>query len=183
MNCESLALVALGANLDDPGGNLLRAFKRLAALSNGPMRRSSLWRSAPVGCPPGSPWFVNAAAAFGPLPGETPESLLAKLQEIERAFGRTHRHVVNEPRTLDLDLIAFGDETRSAGPLILPHPRAHGRRFVLQPLAEIVPDFVLPGQQSTIAALLAALPGGEAVTRLQETGGQGTPPKAGAQGS
>ena len=140
---------------------------RLEALSVRPLQRSSLWHSAPVDCPAGSPPYVNAAAAFAPVPAETPESLLSKLHQIEREFGRIHRCVTNEPRTLDLDLIAFGQETRGTGPVILPHPRAHLRRFVLQPLAEIVPGFVLPGFGRDIAALLAALPDNQEVVFLQ----------------
>ena len=97
---------------------------------------------------------------------ETPESLLEKLQELEREFGRKPKTVLNEPRPLDLDLIAFGDETRNGPELILPHPRAHRRRFVLQPLSEIAPDLILPGQGKTVAELLAELPSGEAVKRL-----------------
>jgi 2-amino-4-hydroxy-6-hydroxymethyldihydropteridine diphosphokinase len=73
---------------------------------------------------------------------------------------------MNEPRPLDLDLIAFGTETRNSTELILPHPRAHLRRFVLQPLGEIAPDLILPGQSQTISQLLAELPETETVTRL-----------------
>jgi 2-amino-4-hydroxy-6-hydroxymethyldihydropteridine diphosphokinase len=80
------------------------------------------------------------------------------LQELEREFGRRPKQVLNEPRPLDLDLIAFGAETRQAAALVLPHPRAHLRRFVLQPLAEIAPDLVLPGQGKPVLDLLLALP-------------------------
>jgi 2-amino-4-hydroxy-6-hydroxymethyldihydropteridine diphosphokinase len=66
--------------------------------------------------------------------------------------------VLNEPRPLDLDLIAFGREVRAGNRLTLPHPRAHLRRFVLQPLSEIAPGLILPGQSQTVAQLLAALP-------------------------
>ncbi len=184
MSSRTPVLIALGANVGDPVTTVLRTMDRLTALSSRPLRRSSLWRSAPVECPEGSPPFVNAAVAITPLPGETPESLLEKLQSIEREFGRQPPRVLNEPRTLDLDLVAFGAERRCAPRLVLPHPRAHQRRFVLQPLAEIVPGFVLPGQTRDIAGLLAALPTGEKVIRLlagsnqrasggQECSGQG----------
>lgn len=122
------------------------------------MLKSSLWQTAPVDCPPGSPKFVNAVVALVPLNGETPESLLAKLQALEKDFGRTPKKILNEPRPLDLDLIAFGGETRNAPDLILPHPRAHLRRFVLQPLREIAPDLVLPGQDKSVSDLLCDLP-------------------------
>jgi 2-amino-4-hydroxy-6-hydroxymethyldihydropteridine diphosphokinase len=120
-----------------------------------------------VGCPPGSPPFVNAAVAMLPRSKETPESLLEKLGAIEKRFGRPPKRAANEPRVLDLDLIAFGSERRCTPQLMLPHPRAFQRRFVLQPLSEIVPGFVLPGQSWTVAELLARLEGGETVTRLR----------------
>jgi 2-amino-4-hydroxy-6-hydroxymethyldihydropteridine diphosphokinase len=153
-----LAIVALGANLGDSRRNLLRAMERLQQLSDWPLLKSSLWQTAPVDCPPGSPVFVNAVVALMPRGGVTPESLLARLQEIEKEFGRTPKEVLNEPRPLDLDLIAFGSERRAGEELTLPHPRAHQRRFVLQPLSEIAPDLVLPGQQKTVLRLLAELP-------------------------
>ena len=80
-NAEQIeAFVALGSNLGDSRRILEAAFERLQKLSSSPIRRSSLWRSAPVDCPPGSPEFVNAVAALVPKPNETPESLLAGLQ-------------------------------------------------------------------------------------------------------
>src|SRR5262249_38628129 len=101
-----------------------------------------------------------------PCPGETPESLLGKLQELEKEFGRRPKKVLNEPRPLDLDLIAFGNEIRATAELTLPHPRAHLRQFVLQPLAEIAPDLVLRGQERTGAELLRLLTSAEVVRKL-----------------
>ena len=160
------AIVALGSNLGDSAGALRAAAARLEAFSKQPLRRSSLWSSSPVDCPPGSPDFVNAVVALEPLAGETPESLLARLQALEKEFGRRPRWLLNEPRPLDLDLIAFGRETRTSPVLTLPHPRAHRRRFVLEPLAEIAPEWVLPGQHRNVAELVAALPSGEMLRRL-----------------
>jgi 2-amino-4-hydroxy-6-hydroxymethyldihydropteridine diphosphokinase len=131
--------------------------QRLATWSDHPLLRSSLWRTQPVDCPPGSPAFVNAVVAFQPRLEETPESLLEKLQALEREFGRQTGPGRNLPRPLDLDLIAFGREVRSQAALTLPHPRAHLRRFVLQPLSEIAPDLVLPGQQVSVRDLLHGL--------------------------
>jgi 2-amino-4-hydroxy-6-hydroxymethyldihydropteridine diphosphokinase len=111
-----------------------------------------------VDCPPGSPLFLNAVVAFLPRADETPESLLGKLQALEKEFGRQPKKVLNEPRPLDLDLIAFGDQTRTTALLALPHPRAHERRFVLQPLSEIAPQLILPGQSKFVSQLLATLP-------------------------
>ena len=139
---------------------------RLEKLSNRPILKSSLWQTSPVDCPPGSPPFVNAVAALVPFADETPESLLHKLRALEKKSGRAPKKVLNEPRPLDLDLIAFGAETRNTPELILPHPRAHLRRFVLQPLSEIAPDLILPGQSETVSQLLAGLPETETVTRL-----------------
>ena len=116
-------------------------------------------------CPPGSPDFLNAVVALTPRKDETPESLLTKLEQLERDFGRRPKEVLNEPRPLDLDLIAFGQERRVTEQLSLPHPRAHLRRFVLQPLSEIAPDFILPGQTETVGELLAHLPADPGVKR------------------
>ena len=155
---RQLAIVALGSNLGDSRRNVLRAMERLQELSEHPLLKSSLWQTAPVDCPVGSPVFVNAVVAFVPRRGETPESVLATLQEIEKDFGRKPKKVLNEPRPLDLDLIAFGSETRAGKELTLPHPRAHQRRFVLQPLSEIAPDLILPGQKKTMSQLLGEWP-------------------------
>ena len=96
--------------------------------------------------------------AFHPQPGETPETLLLQLQQLETEFGRRPKQVLNEARPLDLDLIAFGGEVRATPRLTLPHPRAHLRAFVLGPLAELASDWILPGQTGSVSALLAALP-------------------------
>jgi 2-amino-4-hydroxy-6-hydroxymethyldihydropteridine diphosphokinase len=151
-------IVALGANLGDARQNILEGMRRLEDLADGPLLRSSLWETTPVDCPPGSPAFVNAVVGLIPHTGETPESLLAKLQGLEQEFGRRPKQVVNEPRPLDLDLIAFRSETRAGKELTLPHPRAHQRHFVLQPLSEIAPDLILPGQKKTVLQLLGELP-------------------------
>jgi 2-amino-4-hydroxy-6-hydroxymethyldihydropteridine diphosphokinase len=161
-----LVIVALGSNLGDSFETLREVMARLDRLAARPCVRSSLWQSTPVDCPPGSPPFVNAAVAFEPAADETPESLLAKLQALEKEFGRSAKQILNEPRPLDLDLIAFGSEVRSTPLLTLPHPRAHLRRFVLEPLNEIVPDLVLPGQTMPVRQLLAELRTDEVLRRI-----------------
>jgi 2-amino-4-hydroxy-6-hydroxymethyldihydropteridine diphosphokinase len=163
---DDWAVIALGSNLGDSPAIVRDAMERLATLSTEPLLRSSLWDSTPVDCPPGSPRFVNAVVALRPLPGQTPESLLVQLQELERAFGRRPKVLLNEARVLDLDLIAFGNERRVTDTLTLPHPRATQRRFVLQPLAEIAPEWIIPGQTMTVAALLARLQTDESLRRL-----------------
>ncbi len=152
-----LAVVALGSNLGDSAATLESALAALERLAAGPLLRSSLWRSAPVNCPPGSPDFLNAVVAFEPQGIETPESLLEKLQTIELHFGRRRTGVMNEARSLDLDLIAFGNERRVTPHLTLPHPRGAQRAFVLAPLAEILPDFRAPGWPACAAELGRAI--------------------------
>lgn len=160
-------IVALGSNLGDSRAAVRRAMDRLAQISVAPLASSSLWQTVPVDCPPGSLPFINAVVALTPGEGETPESLLHKLQELEREFGRRPKKIQNESRPLDLDLIAFGGEVRRTESLILPHPRAHHRRFVLQPLSEIAPHLVLPGQTLSVSELLARLPEDPGMRRVQ----------------
>jgi 2-amino-4-hydroxy-6-hydroxymethyldihydropteridine diphosphokinase len=161
------ACIALGSNLGKSSRIIEDTIVRLGELSDQPLFVSSLWRTAPVDCPPDSPLFVNSVVMLKPRPAETPETLLLKLQELERMFGRAPKKVLNEPRPLDLDLIAFADARRNVQELILPHPRAHERRFVLQPLAELAPDFILPGQEKTVAQLLDELRPGQEIARLE----------------
>jgi 2-amino-4-hydroxy-6-hydroxymethyldihydropteridine diphosphokinase len=152
-----MAIIALGSNLGESAEILQQASLRLQAFSDQPLVKSSLWQTVPVDCPPGSPMFLNAVVGLVPRAEETPESLLEKLQAVEKEFGRQPKKTSNEARTLDLDLIAFGNETRATERLTLPHPRAHLRRFVLEPLAQIAPDLVLPGQTKTVAQILDQL--------------------------
>lgn len=161
-----LAVIALGSNLGDCATTVQSAMAALERLAASPLLRSSLWRSTPVDCPPGAPDFINAVVVFEPIPGETPESLLEKLRAIERQYGRKRSGVANEARSLDLDLIAFGDERRDTPQLTLPHPRATSRTFVLAPLAEILPDFQAPGWPATAADLLGQLATRDAVARI-----------------
>jgi 2-amino-4-hydroxy-6-hydroxymethyldihydropteridine diphosphokinase len=170
------AFIALGSNLGDSRKIILDAMARLQNFSDAPILKSSLWQTTPVDCPPNSPKFVNAVVGMIPKENETPESLLKKLCELEKEFGRAPKTILNEPRSLDLDLIAFGNEIRPPAPkrseggnspeLILPHPRAHLRKFVLQPLGEIAAELILPGQPKTISQLLAEISSGETVARL-----------------
>jgi 2-amino-4-hydroxy-6-hydroxymethyldihydropteridine diphosphokinase len=146
MKQSDMAIVAIGSNLGNSRELVRRAMDRLQEFSDTPILRSSLYETSPVDCPPGSPNFINAVAAFEPRASETPESLLKKLQALEQEFGRLPKKALNESRPLDLDLIAFKAEVRNTPQLVLPHPRAHLRGFVLEPLAEIAPDFVLPAQ-------------------------------------
>lgn len=163
---SSWAIIALGSNLGDSPTILQEVLHRLGECSAEPLFVSSIWQSTPVDCPPDSPLFVNAVAGLIPRPEETPEGLLTKLQALEREFGRQPKQVLNEARPLDLDLIAFGAEVRSTPRLTLPHPRAHQRRFVLEPLHEIAPSLLLPGQAANVSTLLAMLSTDEVLSKL-----------------
>jgi 2-amino-4-hydroxy-6-hydroxymethyldihydropteridine diphosphokinase len=162
-----MAFIALGSNLGNSGDILNQALSCLQELSDSALLKSSFFETEPVNCPPGSPNFINAVAAITPRHGETPESLLKKIQKLEKEFGRTPKKVLNEARPLDLDLIAFGNETRATPELTLPHPRAQLRQFVLQPLAEIAPDLILPGQSRAVSELLSQLTSAEIVRKLK----------------
>lgn len=150
---QETAYISLGSNLGDSVAIIRKTFDSLQALSDQPLVKSSLWRSKPVGCPPGSPFFINAAAALVTRKDETPFSLLDKLRQIEKLAGRRPKKMQNEPRPLDLDLIAFGERIANSAELMLPHPRAHLRGFVLQPLNEVAPDLILPGQSKPVRLL------------------------------
>jgi 2-amino-4-hydroxy-6-hydroxymethyldihydropteridine diphosphokinase len=161
-----VAYIALGSNVGDSPTILRRAMDQLETLSRKPLLRSSLWQTTPVDCPPGSPAFVNAVVALTPQPDENSWSLLTKMLAMEKEFGRLTKKVLNEPRRLDLDLIAYGDEISARPELVLPHPRAHERRFVLQPLNEIAPNVILPGHRRAVAQLLAVLVSKEITVRM-----------------
>jgi len=164
---RKMALIGLGANLGNRKQTILKAMEALQGLSEEPLASSSLWESSPVDCPPGSPKFLNAVVGLVPRPGETPEALLRQLQELETSFGRQPRKVRNEARSLDLDLLAFKEERRATDYLTLPHPRAHLRRFVLEPLAEIASDFFFPGQSRSVRQMLEDLPPDEGMRVIQ----------------
>jgi 2-amino-4-hydroxy-6-hydroxymethyldihydropteridine diphosphokinase len=159
-------VVAIGANLADPVTRVREAAAALRELSLSDFKTSSLWSSTPVNCPPGSPDFVNAVVLLHQRLAESPEKFLERLQGMEHSVGRVRSATRNAPRTLDLDLIAFGSEVRQSVHLTLPHPRAHLRRFVLEPLVEIAPDLQLPGWRFTAREYLASLNTDEVLTRI-----------------
>lgn len=148
----TVALVALGSNLEPRRRHLLGAVAELAALPRTTvLATSSLIETRPVGCPAGSPAFLNGACLI-----ETelsPRALLAGLQAIENAHGRLANALRNAPRTLDLDLVLHGSSVLAAPELTLPHPRAHERLFVLEPAAEIAPGLRHPVLERTLAQL------------------------------
>jgi 2-amino-4-hydroxy-6-hydroxymethyldihydropteridine diphosphokinase len=133
----TVAYVGIGSNLEDPRAQVLSAFGELDRLPHTRvMKRSSLYRSAPVGHAD-QPDFINAVAQLET--GLPAERLLAELQEVEQRHGR-RRSFRNAPRTLDLDVLLFGDAAIRTEALTVPHPRMHERAFVLKPLMEIAPQ-------------------------------------------
>ena len=136
------AYIALGSNLKEPRRQLQSAFAALARLPDTQLTaQSSLYRSAPVGYV-NQPDFVNAVAAI--RTALAPRTLLDALLAIEREHGRV-REFPNAPRTLDLDIVLYGERVIDEPGLSLPHPRMHERAFVVVPLAEIAPDAIVPG--------------------------------------
>jgi 2-amino-4-hydroxy-6-hydroxymethyldihydropteridine diphosphokinase len=150
--------IALGSNIGDRAAHLAAAKHFLSSLHTGPGAPpcSALFETEPVDCTPGTTSFLNAVMEIE-TPFE-PSDLLARLRDFETQQGRAVDRGRNAPRQLDLDLLYAGDNHMDTPELVLPHPRMTARRFVLQPLAEIRPDLVLPGQDLTVAQLLAALP-------------------------
>jgi 2-amino-4-hydroxy-6-hydroxymethyldihydropteridine diphosphokinase len=147
------AAVALGSNLGDRAAHLAFAQARLGqVLANAVC--SSVHETDPVDVPGVQPRFLNAAVVGDAAVG--PRELVQTLLALERERGRG-RPFVNAPRTLDLDLVLFGDVVVHEPDLIVPHPRFRRRRFVLEPLAEIAPDLVDPVTNLTVLQLLEQL--------------------------
>ena len=144
------AYIGLGSNLQDPVAQIERAFAELAALPGTELTaRSPLYKSPPMG-PQDQPDFVNAAAALAT--DLAPDALLQALLGIERTHGRRRDGTRWGPRSLDLDLLLYGDRVLPGPGLVLPHPGLHERSFVLYPLADIAPQQRVPGH-GTVAEL------------------------------
>lgn len=148
------ALVALGSNLDEPAVQLRRAAAALSRLATG-VRWSSIYRTEPVGGPPGQPAFLNAVVRLQAVPAlAEPRALLRALQAIEHAQGR-RRDVHWGPRTLDLDLLDVAGLVVDEPGLTLPHPRMMTRAFVLAPLCELAPEWRHPVSGEDACSALA----------------------------
>ena len=160
--------IALGSNLGDRRASLTTARTAIFALPvvSTPFLTSSLYETEPIDCETGAAKFLNAVIEVG-FSGE-PADLLRALQQIEHALGRPAAHGRNRSRTIDLDLLYHGRRVVDLPALALPHPRLHLRAFVLQPLAEIRPHLVLPGDPRTIGELAADLGPTPTVVRLRE---------------
>ncbi|MBM3507909.1 MAG: 2-amino-4-hydroxy-6-hydroxymethyldihydropteridine diphosphokinase [Alphaproteobacteria bacterium] len=156
-----MILIGLGANLPSrfgpPSATLATALDQLARRGVRVVRRSR-WYTSPPEPVSDQPWYTNGVALVETT--LSPEELLAALLDVEQALGRERvADRKNTPRTVDLDLLAYGDRVHGAGSeLVLPHPRMHARAFVLHPLAEVAPGWVHPTTGRTVEELIAALP-------------------------
>lgn len=148
--------IAIGSDLGDRLEHLKQARDFLCSISDGGwLLAAPVYETPPVDCPPGTPAFLNTVVEIeSSLP---PDELMRRLLQFEESHGRPNAHGRNTPRTVDLDVLYFGDLVKKEGIVMLPHPRLHERRFVLQPLADIRPELVVPGLGRTVRQLLASL--------------------------
>lgn len=153
MNNTTIVAIALGSNLGDRDAHLDFAVSRLSQFLSD-LTVSSRYDTAPVDVVGDQPTYLNAALVGGTV--LDPHALLRELQAIELADGR-ERPYANAPRTLDVDLILYGQSIVDELGLVVPHPRFRERAFVLEPLAEVAPDLVDPVTGLTVRALLARL--------------------------
>ncbi len=158
--------IALGSNVGDPLANLKAARAAIEQIAGAgrPLLASAIYETEPVDCEPAAAKFLNAVVEIG-YAGDAGE-LHASLREIERQLGRPSVHPRNVSRVIDLDLLYFGEAVIATPTLHLPHPRLHERAFVLQPLADVRPDLVLPTQQRAVAELLRGLGDTSQLVRL-----------------
>ena len=158
-------VIGLGSNLGESFGNLQGAVDALADTPDVWITGvSPVYESEPVGCPPGSPNFLNAVVLVDTT--LSAHRLLDRALAIEDAYDRDRSHGTNAPRTLDVDLIVVGDRRSDTDVLKLPHPQAHERAFVLQPWLDLEPDAEIP-DVGTVALLLEKV-GTEGLTRRDD---------------
>jgi 2-amino-4-hydroxy-6-hydroxymethyldihydropteridine diphosphokinase len=158
--------IALGSNIEPRLLHLQAARRRLFELhdSPDPVAGSKVYETAPVDCPEGSGAFLNAVLEI--TTNLSPNDLLHRLQAIERELGRPAEHGRNAPRPIDLDILYCDELVLNTPRLVLPHPRIAERRFVLQPLADVRPDLILPHRHQTIRQMLKELDSRESVVEF-----------------
>ena len=149
------AYIGLGSNLGDRAGNLLMGIRGMLESGLAISRLSQIYETEPVETF-AQPSFLNMVAELQGVKLPRPEELMKRLLRVEKALGRT-RDLAKGPRTIDLDLLLYGDEMCDTTLLTLPHPRLHQRRFVLVPLAELAPQLLHPTLNQTITQLLGRL--------------------------
>lgn len=158
-----LVYLSLGSNVGDRERNLQQAIERLSALGK-VLRVSSFYETEPVDFTH-QPWFLNCAVALETE--KMPRQFLSSIMKIERALGRDRQTTQPKgPRTIDIDILLFGNAVIDFPTLTIPHPAMHQRRFVLEPMTEIAPDLHHPIFKKTIRELRDALPPGPAVRKL-----------------
>jgi 2-amino-4-hydroxy-6-hydroxymethyldihydropteridine diphosphokinase len=170
MDATFQAYVGLGSNLGDRAGHLLLAVRGMLGAGLSVARLSSVYETEPVGVQTAQPLFLNMVAelAFDAAALPSPEQLLARLLRVEYGLGRRRTQTL-APRTIDLDLLLYGDAQSDTDLLTLPHPRLHLRRFVLAPLCELAPDALHPTRKQTFSQLLAAVGDDSSVRLWQPT--------------
>lgn len=152
------AILSLGSNIEPRTAFIEKAVQELVSLpGTHHLRCSSIYETEPVGVPEAEHglFFLNAVVML--QTSLSVQTFSTAIHAIEERLGRTRTGVYGAARTLDIDIIAFGDTIMNTPNLTLPHPHAHHRTFVLQPLAELFPDYVLPGHQQTVTQLLNSL--------------------------
>lgn len=154
-NLPTKAYVSLGSNLGDRAGNLLLAIRGMLEAGLEVKRLSHIYETEAIETF-AQPRFLNMVAELGGNALPDAAEVMVRLLQVEHLLGRS-RDVEKGPRTIDLDLLFYGDKTSSTELLILPHPRLHRRRFVLAPLEELTPQLVHPTLKKTIAELLEEL--------------------------
>ncbi|HEY8184533.1 MAG TPA: 2-amino-4-hydroxy-6-hydroxymethyldihydropteridine diphosphokinase [Pyrinomonadaceae bacterium] len=152
-SCNAMAYVGLGSNLGDRAGNILMAIRGMLNAGLTISRVSQIYETEPVETF-AQPTFLNMVAELRADSLPPPEETMKQLLKVEESLGRT-RNLAKGPRTIDLDLLLFGNEVRESQLLTLPHPRLHQRRFVLEPLAELCPNLNHPVLHRTISELLS----------------------------
>jgi len=160
---SQLAYLSLGSNVGDRENNLRDAIARLGTAGQ-IISVSSFYETEPVEFT-GQAWFLNCAVVVATA--KTPEQLMAGLLAIEQEMGR-QRTQKKGPRTIDIDIVLFGDSIVESAALTIPHPAMYQRRFVLEPLAEIAPEARHPVLKQSVRELLQALPAGQCVRKLEK---------------